>query len=200
MCQEECREGDDGRHTGFTACSRLAYSHSVGIRPRSGMSSPGVVHAASVAAAVHDASQTGSAALVAPPAPDAAVASANDKDEITAAIATAAKAKIGKGEQLISTIARLKAEQAQLKSERAKVSKDLKNAQKRKLRLRSRARQLTDADLLEVLQMRAFVTAKSSSERPCALPQPPADVAALDIMANPATPVADGTDQNDMEL
>ena len=63
-------------------------------------------------------------------------------------------------EPLLTGIARLKAEQAALRAERKRVQKELKNAEKRRVRLKKRARQLSDADLVAVLQMRE--TASSS--------------------------------------
>lgn len=59
------------------------------------------------------------------------------------------------GESLSQQIKRLKLEQQQAKMEKQRVAKDLKNAQRRKSRLKKRARQLTDQDLVEVLQMRS---------------------------------------------
>ena len=67
-------------------------------------------------------------------------------------------------EPLLTGIARLKAEQAQLRAERKRVSKELKNAEKRRTRLRKRARQLSDADLVAVLQMRDTDSSARSSE------------------------------------
>jgi hypothetical protein len=79
---------------------------------------------------------------------------------VLADIVKVTREKLGKGEQLISTIARLKGEQAKMRQDRARIARDLKNATKRKNRLKTRARQLTDADLVEVLQMRAAASMK----------------------------------------
>ena len=57
-------------------------------------------------------------------------------------------------ESITQQIANLKQEQAANRAARAKVQKDLKNAQRRKRRLKSRVRQLTNEDLLAVLVMR----------------------------------------------
>ena len=57
-------------------------------------------------------------------------------------------------EPLNRAIDRLKDEQARLRAERKRVAKELKNASKRKTRLRKRARQLSNEDLLAVLIMR----------------------------------------------
>ena len=48
----------------------------------------------------------------------------------------------------------LKAEQAKARAERAALAKEIRNTERRKTRLRKRAKQLTDEDLLQVLMMR----------------------------------------------
>ena len=63
-------------------------------------------------------------------------------------------AVMGGDEQLLAQIARLKSEQAVLRDNKKKVAKDLKNAEKRRGRLKKKARQLSDADLVAVLHMR----------------------------------------------
>ena len=61
---------------------------------------------------------------------------------------------------LLQTIEAMKQEQKQLRDERQRVANEVNNALKKKKRLRCKASQLTDADLIEVLQMRrAAVTA-----------------------------------------
>ena len=67
-------------------------------------------------------------------------------------------------EPLLTGIARLKATQAQLRAERKRVVRELRNAQKRRTRLCKRARQLSDADLVAVLQMREVTTSQSAAE------------------------------------
>lgn len=67
------------------------------------------------------------------------------------------------GEKLLDTIARLRADQLRIKQERTALSKALKNACKKKNRLKVKARQLTDGDLVEVLQMRATMRASASA-------------------------------------
>ena len=57
-------------------------------------------------------------------------------------------------ESLGRSIDRLKEEQARLRADRKRVAKELRNASKRKTRLRKRARQLSNDDLLAVLVMR----------------------------------------------
>ena len=59
------------------------------------------------------------------------------------------------GEPLLQKIQRLKTEQAEIRKNRRQFTRDLRNAEKRRTRLRKRARQLSDADLRQVLQMRA---------------------------------------------
>ena len=51
-------------------------------------------------------------------------------------------------------IAMLREEQAAAKEKRAKLARELKNTERRKSRLRKRARLLTDEDLLQVLMLR----------------------------------------------
>jgi hypothetical protein len=49
----------------------------------------------------------------------------------------------------------LKVEQDAVRANRKRVTKELKNAQKRKQRVKNRAKQLSDTDLVSVLQLRA---------------------------------------------
>ena len=58
------------------------------------------------------------------------------------------------GSSRLNQIDKLKADQVALKAAKAKLAKDMKNAVKRKKRLQSRAAQLSDTDLVEVLRMR----------------------------------------------
>ena len=85
-------------------------------------------------------------------------------------------------EPLLTGIARLKAEQAHLRAERKRVIKELKNAEKRRARLRKRARQLSDADLIAVLQMREATTGQSAADGTTGA----ADAAASSAAAAPA--------------
>jgi hypothetical protein len=57
----------------------------------------------------------------------------------------------------------LKLEQDAVRLSRKKVAKELKNATKRKQRLKKRAKQLSDTDLLAVLQLRAAEKQTSGS-------------------------------------
>ena len=51
-------------------------------------------------------------------------------------------------------IERLKQEQQELKAAKKRLQKELRNTERKRKRLRDRARQLTDEDLVSVLQMR----------------------------------------------
>jgi hypothetical protein len=56
---------------------------------------------------------------------------------------------------ILGHIKRLKEQQNNLKDERKRVSKVLRNEEKRRMRLRKRARQLSDGDLVALLKMRS---------------------------------------------
>ena len=59
-----------------------------------------------------------------------------------------------KAENLLEYIARLRKEKAAARDTKKLVAKNLKNAERRKARLKRKARQLNDEDLIAVLQMR----------------------------------------------
>ena len=82
--------------------------------------------------------------------------------------AAAALASNPHKETLIECIKRLKDQQAALKTDKKNLQKELKNACKRKNRLKKRARQLTDNDLIEVLRMRKDVTPVPAEAEPAA--------------------------------
>ena len=63
---------------------------------------------------------------------------------------------------LTASIQELKKQQNALREQKAKLAKDLRNAERRKKRLRTRARQLTDEDLVQVLMLRK----QQRNERP----------------------------------
>ena len=113
------------------------------------------------------AAATGSATAAVGAAPPAASASA--VAPVTPEIPTRALggydafAGASTPEPLLSGIARLKAEQANLRAERKRVQQELKNAEKRRARLKKRARQLSDQDLVAVLQMRETTPAPGST-------------------------------------
>jgi glycyl-tRNA synthetase beta subunit len=56
---------------------------------------------------------------------------------------------------IMGHIKALKEQQNNLKDERKRVSKILRNEEKRRMRLRKRARQLSDGDLVALLKMRS---------------------------------------------
>ena len=60
----------------------------------------------------------------------------------------------GTGTTLVPEIARLKAEQTALRAQRKRLAKDLKNAEKKRSRLKKRAKLLTDSDLVAVMMLR----------------------------------------------
>ena len=66
-------------------------------------------------------------------------------------------------EALLNSIDRLKREQKAMKDHKKKLTKDLRNAEKRRSRLKKRARQLSDADLVAVLQMRGSLSSSAGS-------------------------------------
>ena len=70
----------------------------------------------------------------------------------TAASIIAAAGVDGK-ESLAQSIVRLKIEQQQGRASKKRLTRELHNAQRRASRLKKRARQLTDGDLVEVLKM-----------------------------------------------
>lgn len=65
---------------------------------------------------------------------------------------------------LSKTIADMKGAQARMRAERKRVAAELKNAQRRKRRLRTKARQLSNEDLLAVLLLRQEQTAEHAAE------------------------------------
>ena len=112
------------------------------VHPTAAASNAMQTPAAPVEPAVAAAAAAASTGIMTASAEDAA----NARPVAPAAAATA--------EPLLAGIARLKTEQAQLRAERKRVAKELKNAERRRTRLRKQARQLSDADLVAVLQMR----------------------------------------------
>ena len=59
------------------------------------------------------------------------------------------------GEHILQEILALKAEQKRAREEKCKITKELRNAEKRRQRLKKRAKQLSDADLLAVMTLRS---------------------------------------------
>ena len=63
---------------------------------------------------------------------------------------------------ILGNIRALKEQQKNLRDERLKVGKQLRNEEKRRMRLRKRARQLSDGDLVALLKMRSVGKAESA--------------------------------------
>ena len=59
------------------------------------------------------------------------------------------------GTNLLEQIASLKAEQKELRAKKKKISQTLRSAERRRSRLRKKAKLLSDADLVDVLRVRA---------------------------------------------
>ncbi len=117
---------------------------------------------APAAAAAASASASSSAAAAAPAALDSVVS------------AGGAGIVIPKPSELLnSQIKRLKEEQAAMRAAKKALVKTLKNCQKRRSRLKKRARQLTDADLVEVLRMRQQAMEEDGEGRGAADAVPP---------------------------
>ena len=119
--------------------------------------SEGVIAAPTIAAAEHGEAAGGAAEPTAN-----AAAPAHAGIAAPAAAAPVAARRIN----LTDNIARMKLEQARLKAERMRVMKELKNATKRKNRLKRRARMLTDNDLVELITMRAVGAAGADGTAP----------------------------------
>ena len=123
--------------------------------------------------AIHQLVMSGEASSAAASAEPTAAAAADLATTSAAAAASAAveipisdnpaASALGRGEQLLNTIARLRAEQVRMRQERQALAKTLKAAQKKKNRLKVRARQLTDDDLVEVLRMRQTMKAAAGA-------------------------------------
>ena len=67
---------------------------------------------------------------------------------------------------LLQQIQKLKAEQKAARERRKVVNKELKNAERRKRRLKTRAWQLTNDDLLEVMMLRGDARASTAPSSP----------------------------------
>ena len=105
---------------------------------------------------------SGSAAAAAPAADAASTAPVGVPRKRAAELADANMAGDGGAaldpqlpqETLLESLERLKEQQAAMKAAKKDVQRELRNATKRRQRLKKQARQLTDKDLVEVLQMR----------------------------------------------
>ena len=84
---------------------------------------------------------------------DAAAASAATAHSATTSV-PAALSDGSKRDDILGNIKKLKDQALQLKTQKAAVQKQLKNEEKRRRRLKQRAKQLSDQDLLALLKMR----------------------------------------------
>lgn len=100
----------------------------------------------------------------APPAEQAVIALSVEAATSSVGTPTKEKAK----ESLLDAIKRLKEEQASMKIAKHDLQRQLKNACKRRQRLKKRARQLTDADLIEVIHMRQSTVSDADASEPTA--------------------------------
>ena len=74
---------------------------------------------------------------------------------------------------ILGNIQKLKGQQKALKDQRKKIASQLRNEEKRRNRIRKRARQLSDTDLVALLKMRADApTAASASSAPTGTSEP----------------------------
>ena len=90
------------------------------------------------------------------------------------------------GTNLTAKIDTLRKEQQTIKAQRQQVMKELKNAQKRKRRLKARAKQLSNEDLLALMCMRQSESSASTAVHP----EDPSSAATADGAARPdPTPV-----------
>jgi hypothetical protein len=96
---------------------------------------------------------------------EAAACAAAAAAEPAAAAAAALVDKSGDGEDLLQQIARLKREQNLMRANKKKIAKELRNAERRKARLKRKARQLTDTDLVEVIRLRATASAENAATK-----------------------------------
>ena len=74
--------------------------------------------------------------------------------EPTAEAAPSPWPMIGKDTTLVPEIARLKAEQVAMREQKKRLAKELKNAERKRSRLKKRAKLLTDSDLVAVMMLR----------------------------------------------
>ena len=94
-------------------------------------------------------------AAVAPPtSASSSTVSGDDERPMTPRAAVPPSAGTTPSQSLNASIDRLKLEQHRLKTSKKQIVKELRNAERKRRRLRERARQLTDEDLLSVMLMR----------------------------------------------
>ena len=69
-------------------------------------------------------------------------------------MAVAAAEGPGKGDELTEQILGLQKEQTEMLARKKRLQSDLRNARRKKTRLTKRAKQLSDSDLIQIMQMR----------------------------------------------
>ena len=72
-------------------------------------------------------------------------------------------AAVDPGQSILSAISSLKAQQKQLREDKKALSRELRNAERRRSRLKKRAKQLSDSDLLAVISLRNHEKALGSA-------------------------------------
>ena len=75
---------------------------------------------------------------------------------------------------ILMNVLRLKEEQAALRKERARLAQELKNAERRRKRLKGRAKLLTDAELMAVINLRQDEKVHAVAKKTAHAPAPPA--------------------------
>ena len=100
---------------------------------------------------------------------------------------TTLRIRIQGKDKLSHEIEDLKLQRQEFLRQKKSLTKDLRNAEKRRQRLRKRARQLSNPELLEVLTMRSITQRRRGSNGPNALPLEAAapDDHAKTVCANP---------------
>ena len=92
------------------------------------------------------------------------------RSEPTAGACSALVPSPGRVSALVPEIARLKAERQALRDQRKKLAKDLKNAERKRSRLKKRAKLLSDSDLVAVMMLRVAerkdITLSAEEEHP----------------------------------
>jgi hypothetical protein len=89
---------------------------------------------------------------------------------------------------LTKQIAELKAQQAQIMERKRRLAKDIRNAERKRKRIKDRARQLTDEDLMAVLMMRKEIKRAPDEQAPDSSGHPSsAEIAAAGVAAEAVT-------------
>ena len=89
---------------------------------------------------------------------------------------------------LTRQIAELKAQQAQMLEQKKRLAKDIRNAERKRKRIKDRARQLTDEDLVAVLMMRKEIKRAPDEQAPDSSGHPGStEIAAAGVAAEAVT-------------